>query len=290
MGYKPTFKKAYMNTYIAELPSIMNDNFDDVSTALNNIVEYDVSGNVSPYIILPVNTSGNVKANVGHFKNLIVDKNIQLDGSINIDINDIKYNETTTLKQKLDQIDTSIKEIIQQLEIGRVGTSNNNVLNASNPTATKSLSAPVAYASLNPNDANLYIAAINSNDSYTYNVRYYMTNAVVYDPSVFKCKADYIDVLNKTIYRYYNVYNNKYIKIDNEYTSCFRNCNVGDVVIPIFNPNSDHDFILSLGDRNITIKYEDYHITTLQLICVGVDENGKCIFNIVNYNGKISIE
>lgn len=295
MATKPSLKQAYVNSYIGELPSILNTNFKALLDALCAVVEYD--GNSEPYIKIPLSTTGNITANSGKFKNVVISGDLKVNGTASIDSDNISYDSENSLKQKIDSVDSSIKSLIKQLEIGRSGGSSSSseepaVLSASSSPLKSVTVSPSVTAGLSSNDANLYINALNSANSYTYGLKYYMSKSVLYDTAVFKYKADYNDVVNKEIYRYYNVYNNKFVKITNEKSCCFRGCRVGDLVIPIFCPaeGDDSNFVISLGDRsNITVSLEDYKLVTLQLICVAVDEEGKCIFKIVSYNGKINL-
>lgn len=295
MATKPSLKQAYINSYIGEIPSIMNKNFETLLNALCGIVEYDE--NSEPYIKIPLSTTGNITASNGKFKNVVVE-NLNVNGVASINSDNIMYDSENSLKQKIDSVDASIKTVIKQLEIGRAGgtgSSSSNesaVLSASYNPLKSAVIKPAVTAGLNSNDANLYINALNSANSYTYGLKYYLSKSVLYDTAVFKYKADYNDVINKEIYRYYNVYDNKFVKIDNEKSCCFRGCKVGDLVIPIFSPAEgiDSDFSISLGDGSkIVISLEDYKLVTLQLICISVDEEGKCIFKIVSYNGKINL-
>lgn len=60
-------KNVYINTFMPQLPKIINNNFSEVKKYMDNF--YDENQNI---IIKPVNTTGRVKATTGQFVNAVV--------------------------------------------------------------------------------------------------------------------------------------------------------------------------------------------------------------------------
>lgn len=307
---KPEFKKAFLNTLLAEVPSIINENNDIIENLLDQFIVFN-DGNQS-FIKADVSTSGTVNANTGRFQNLITE-NFTVNGEtqMNIDSSAISYDREngTTVYNAITNIDSSVKDLYNLLELAHLYSSNNNTNNTNNSnenilgastrafnTAAPTYSVSNIQSSLSPVDANAYIGALTAKIDYTYHQNFYLSS-YVYDPSIFKCKADYKDTLAKKQYKYYNTsLANKYIKVDNELPACLRFASVGDAFNIIFDNLYDRDFIIKIGkkfngeEQCIIIKPEDTAITTVQLICVAVDDDKNCIFNIVGYTGKIELQ
>lgn len=307
---KPEFKKAFLNTLLAEVPSIINENNDIIENLLDQFIVFN-DGNQS-FIKADVSTSGTVNANTGRFQNLITE-NFTVNGEtqMNIDSSAISYDREngTTVYNAITNIDSSVKDLYNLLELAHLYSSNNNTNNTNNSsepilgastrafnTSSPAYSVSNIQSSLSPVDANAYIGALTAKIDYTYHQNFYLSS-YVYDPSIFKCKADYKDTLAKKQYKYYNTsLANKYIKVDNELPACLRFASVGDAFNIIFDNLYDRDFIIKIGkkfngeEQCIIIKPEDTAITTVQLICVAVDDDKNCIFNIVGYTGKIELQ
>ena len=307
---KPEFKKAFLNTLLAEVPSIINENNDIIDKLLNQFIVFN-DGDQS-YIKADVSTSGTVNANTGRFQNLITE-NFTVNGEthMNIDASAISYDRENDINvyNAITSIDSSVKDLYNLLELAHLYSSNNNTNNTNNSSepilgaSTRAFSAPSpAYSvsniqsSLSPVDANAYIGAMSAKIDYTYHQNFYLST-YVYDPSTFRCKADYKDTLAKKQYKYYNTsLANRYIKIDNELPACLRFANVGDAFNIIFDNQYDRDFIIRTGqkfnneEQFIVVKPEDTLATTIQLICVAVDDDKNCVFNIVGHTGKIEIQ
>lgn len=79
---KPNLEDCSTNTLIKYIPSIINNNNNEIKRVFNEIFEFGNSNNKSQYIKVPVNTSGLVRGNTGYFNNLQITNSLILDSSV----------------------------------------------------------------------------------------------------------------------------------------------------------------------------------------------------------------
>lgn len=299
---KKTLVNMDVNTLIGMIPSIVNRNNLIITEALDNI--YDSSAN---YIKVPVNTTGEVSANLGYFLNLVSNSatlgpiTFSGDASVlnNFYTTSILFNHDSMFNKSLinqhpisaiTNLEDELKKIndkIDSLVNGNVVTSvYRNVPQKSIELLSSDIDSSLVID-------NQYIKVYNDDiDMYNYPKSYY-TKAPDYTSKKYKSAGDYNDIIYKHKYNYINVLNN-YVKINNLIPVALHTNEIGTIVNFIFNNENENDFIIKLSSnkdvfKHIKIKYNDIDLVTLSLICIDINEYGTQ-WKILNYNGNITIE
>lgn len=107
--------------------------------------------------------------------------------------------------------------------------------------------------------------------------------------------SDKVDIDNNIKFRYYEVTEGKYVKINNQYPCSLYCKKIGKEIELIIDKTHKGDLLIKLsydGEKYyyLRVKNEDIDITRITLICSGFNSEYGSSWYVKKYNGNISIE
>lgn len=107
--------------------------------------------------------------------------------------------------------------------------------------------------------------------------------------------SDKIDIDNNVKFRYYEVSNSKYVKVNNQYPCSLYCEKIGKEIELIIDKTHKEDLLIKLSYDGVKyhylrVKNEDIDITRITLLCSGFNREYGSYWYVKNYNGNISIE
>lgn len=107
--------------------------------------------------------------------------------------------------------------------------------------------------------------------------------------------CDKIDLQNKMKFRYYEINNNKFIKVNNQYPCSIFCDEIGKEIEIIIDDTHNNDLLIKLSYNGnnysfVKVKKEDIPTTRLSLVCCAFNTNYGSTWYVKKYNGNIILE
>lgn len=107
--------------------------------------------------------------------------------------------------------------------------------------------------------------------------------------------CDKVDIENKIKFRYYEVNNDKFVKINNQYPCSIYCEEIGKEIDIIIDNTHNKDLVIKLsydGQKYsyVRVNAEDLDITRVTLVCCGFNSNYGSKWYVKKYNGNIILE
>lgn len=257
--------------------SSLGESFDILKDTFDKILgeDYMTKDELLSYLTTKVDVS-----TFNDYKNTIDSSLKDIDSSITLLVNELSniYKKLNINNSEVPEYTANDDEIVETPEDPMMFMLRRNVNNID----------------INETTVNNFVEVYNSVSTYyTYPINLY-TEIPKYSSKYYKSKSDYNDIKNGIRFKYYNVNNNKYIKIDNEYPVVI-NGNIGDEIDLIIEQKLEKDINIKLSSNKNSYSYvrvlkDDIPLARITLVCVDYNDVYGCSWYVKNYSGNIQLK